>query len=68
MKGERSGLSQSPRDRVLWLLNANTGRMERSKLRCIAGMRYVLLDRILADLAKKSRIRVEGKMISLVSR
>jgi hypothetical protein len=39
--------------------------MERSRLRRYAGMRYALLDPILEELARESRIRIEGENITL---
>jgi hypothetical protein len=64
-------LSQSPRDRVLWMLANNGGKMERSRLRGSTGMRYALLNPILDELVKEGRIRLtlgkDGYMISLIS-
>jgi len=34
---------QSPRDRILWILANNGGKMERSRLRACTEMRYALL-------------------------
>ena len=45
-----------PRDRVLWILSHNGGKMERSRLRASAGMRYALLNPILDKLAREGRI------------
>jgi hypothetical protein len=42
--------SQSPRDRILWILIEHGGKMERSRLRRRRGMRYALLDPILEEL------------------
>ena len=52
-KQRREGTTTSPQSRVIWILTENNGRMERSKLRARAGMRYALLDPILAELAKE---------------
>jgi len=64
-------LSQSPRDRILWILANNGGKMERSRLRAATGMRYALLNPILDELASEGRIRLalgkEGDMVSLIS-
>jgi len=60
--------SQSPRDRVLWILTNRGGRMERSRLRRCAGMRYADLDPILLDLAREGRIKISGEMISLITK
>jgi len=38
-----TSLSHSPRDRILWILVNNGGKMERSRLRAAIGMRYALL-------------------------
>jgi hypothetical protein len=63
--------SFSPRDRILWILVNNGGKMERSRLRRRMGMRYVLLNPILDELVKKGRIRLtlekDGDMVSLIS-
>jgi predicted transcriptional regulator len=64
-------LSQSPRDRILWILANNGGKMERSRLRAHTGMRYVLLNPILDELMKEGRIRITVTMkrdiVSLIS-
>ena len=41
---EMTSLSQSPRDRILWILANNDGKMERSRLRTSTGMRYASLN------------------------
>ena len=46
-----TSFSPSPRDRILWILANNGGTMERSRLRACTGMRYVLLNPILEELA-----------------
>jgi hypothetical protein len=48
--------SQSPRDRILWILTNSSGRMERSRLRRYMGMRYADLDPILEELEKEGKI------------
>ena len=62
--------AQSSRDRILWILANSAGKMERSRLRRCAGMRYADLDPILAELEKEGRIiRLTGKeMIILKDR
>jgi predicted transcriptional regulator len=64
--------SQSPRDRIVWILANNGGKMERSRLRAATGMRYALLNPILDELVKEGRIKMtRGKdwdMVSLISR
>ena len=51
-----TGPSQSPRDRILWILANRNGKMERSDLRRRMGMRYADLDSILEELAIEGRI------------
>jgi len=50
--------SQYPRDRVLWILSESGGKMERSRLRAKAAMRYSQLNPILDKLVKEGRIRI----------
>ena len=60
--------SQSPRDRIMWILTNNGGKMERSRLKACTGMRYALLNPILDELVKEGRIRITvGKDRDLVS-
>jgi DNA-binding HxlR family transcriptional regulator len=65
-----TSLSQEPRDRILWILANNGGKMERSKLRAITGMRYAMLIPILEELVRKGRINVtvgrQGDIVTLV--
>ena len=65
-----TSLSQSPRDRILWTLANNGGKMERSRLRASTGMRYAMLIPILEELVKKGRIKISlrkyGDIVSLV--
>ena len=42
-----TGSSQSPRDRILWILTNRGGKMERSRLRRCTGMRYADMDPII---------------------
>jgi hypothetical protein len=63
-----TSLSHSPRDRILWILANNGGKMERSRLRAITGMRYALLNPILEELACEGRIKLTlGKDRDMVS-
>ena len=66
---EMTSLSQSPRDRILWILANNGGKMERSRLRARTGMRYAMLNPILDELTGEGRIRItkskDGDLISL---
>ena len=62
-------LVQSMRDRVLWLVADNGGKIERAYLRRRIGWRYAILDPILEELEKEGKIKVtlgqKGGMISL---
>ena len=64
--------SQSPRDRILWILANNGGKMERSRLKTCTGMRYALLNPILEELAREGRLRIapgkDGDVVSLTDR
>ena len=62
----RDSISQSPRDRILWILTNSGGKMERSRLRRCAGMRLADLNLILGELAREGRIRITGEMVSLI--
>ena len=67
---EMTTLSQSPRDRILWILADNGGKMERSRLRARTGMRYALLNPIREELALEGRIKMtvgmQGDLLSLI--
>jgi len=67
-----TSFSQSPRDRILWILANNGGKMERSRLRARTGTRYELLNPLLEDLVREGRIRIavgkNGDLISLMVR
>jgi hypothetical protein len=67
-----TSFSQSPRDRILWILGNNGGKMEQSRLRARTGMRYALLNPILEEMARESKIKMtvgkEGDLISLIVR
>ena len=52
-----TSLSQSQRDRILWILANNGGKMERSRLRARIGIRYALLNPILEELVREGRIK-----------
>jgi len=47
---------QIPRDKILWEPANHAGKLERSNLRRRMGMRYALMDPILAELAGEGRI------------
>jgi hypothetical protein len=48
------------------MLSNSGGKMERSRLKRCAGMRYALLDPILLEQARKGKIRVDVELIKLV--
>jgi len=50
--------SQSPRDHVLWILATRGRKMERSRLRRCAGMRYADFDPILGERAPDGMIKI----------
>ena len=58
--------SQSPRDRVLWILANSGGKMDRSRLRRCAGIKLADLNLILGELECEKRIRITGKVILLI--
>ena len=60
--------SQYPSDRVLWILTEHGGKMERSRLRAEAAMRYSQLNPILDELVKEGRIRISGEIITIRQR
>jgi hypothetical protein len=64
--GNHRPFSQSPRNRILWILANSGGKMERSRLRARTGMSYALLNPILEELAREGRIRISGEMIKLI--
>jgi hypothetical protein len=64
-----SPLLQSARDRILWLLANNGGKMERCSLRKRIGWKYSVLDPLLVELEREGKIKMsvgrQGDMISL---
>jgi hypothetical protein len=60
------GASQSPRDRILWVLANSGGKMKRSRLRRCVGVRYAVLDPLLAELIEEGRIRIEDGNIMAI--
>ena len=50
--------SQPQRDRILWILTNSGGKMDRSRLRRCAGMRYAQLDPLHKELADEGRIGI----------
>ena len=61
-----TSFSHSPRDRVLWILANNGGKMERSRLRARMAMRYALLNPVLDELMKDGRISISGEMVTSI--
>jgi hypothetical protein len=61
----RDSISQSPRDRILWILTNSGGKMDRSRLRRCAGMRYAQLDPILIELSEERKIKIIGETVLL---
>ena len=58
--------SQSPRDRILWILNSHGGSMTLGKLRGGTGMRYAVLTPAILVLKKEGLIKVEDDIITLL--
>jgi len=46
------GTSQSPRDRILWILANSGGKLERTRLRRCASTRYADLEHIIEELVQ----------------
>jgi DNA-binding MarR family transcriptional regulator len=61
-----TGSSQSPRDRILWILANDGEKIERSRLRRRMAMKYAELDPILKKMVKEGRIRISDEMIALL--
>jgi hypothetical protein len=61
--------SQSPRDRILWILSNHGGKMVRDSLRAATGLRLATLNMLLDELAREGKINItpgkRGDMISL---
>jgi hypothetical protein len=58
--------SQSPRDRILWILNSHGESMELGNLRGKTGMRYAILTPAILLLKKEGRIKVDCDIITLL--
>ena len=58
--------SQSPRDRILWILANRGWKLERSRLRQRMATKYVDLDPIQKDLSKKEKTKIFYKIITLI--
>jgi hypothetical protein len=58
--------SQSPKDRVLWILTNSGGKTNRSRLRRCAGIKLADLNLILGELAREGRIRITGEVVSIL--
>ena len=59
-------MSQSPMDRILWILSNRDGKMESSRLRRCAGIWLADLNIILSEQAREGRIRITGEVVSLL--
>ena len=59
-------MSQTPRDRILWILSNSGSKMERSRLRRCAGMKMADLNIILGELVGEGRIRITEEMVSII--
>jgi hypothetical protein len=59
-------MSQTPRDRILWILSNSGSKMERSRLRRCAGMKMADLNIILGELVREGRIRITEEMVSII--
>jgi hypothetical protein len=49
-----TSFSHSLRDRILWVLANNGGKIERSRLRAATGMRYALLNPVVDELVSEA--------------
>jgi hypothetical protein len=58
--------SQSPRDRILWILNNHDGSIELGRLRGETGIRYAILTPAILLLKKEGRIKLEEDVITLL--
>ena len=58
--------SQSPRDRILWILNNHDGSMELGRLRGDTGMRYAILTPAILLLRKEGLIEIEDGIVKLL--
>ena len=58
--------SQSPRDRILWILNSHDGSMELGRLRGETGMRYAILTPAILLLYKEGLIKIEDGIVKLL--
>ena len=58
--------SQSPRDRILWILNSHDGSMELGRLRGETGMRYAILTPAILLLRKEGLIKIEDGIVKLL--
>ena len=58
--------SQSPRDRILWILNSHDGSMKLGRLRGETGMRYAILTPAILLLRKEGLIKLEDDIITLL--
>jgi hypothetical protein len=61
-----TSLSQSPRDRVLWILANNGGKMEEQIESSHRDEIRTFLNPTLEELAREGRIRISGEMVILI--
>jgi hypothetical protein len=59
-------MSQSPRDRILWILANSGGKIDRNRLRRCAGLKLADLNLILGELSREGRIKITGEVISFI--
>lgn len=57
--------TQAARDKVLWVLSENGGRIEISRLRRLTNIRNVALYPLLHELASEGRIVIDGNIIAM---
>ena len=66
--GSGSMVASSRYPRGLWSLLESGGKMERSRLRSKASMRYSQLNPIHDELVKEGRIKISGEIITIRQR
>lgn len=57
---------QSLHDNILWILSDHDGSMNRNELMRCTGLRLHEIVPILEDLESEDKIRIDGKMISIL--
>jgi hypothetical protein len=56
---------QTPRDRVLWILGSNDGKLSINRLRSMVGLKKAGLDIVLEELKRENRIVIRHKAVTL---